>query len=200
MPRSKKGKPKKRTTRKKTKKARSFLPYLLLLILVIVSGIIFFSFNKKLLEKINLPKRFTVQTWNATLYFGDARDDYLVREYRKVSSAMMPEKMGAALMHELILGPYAGGIRVIPEGTKVQSIKMENEGLAKIDFSSEMISFHPGGSSAELMTVYSIVNTLTANISAVKQVQLLINGEEVETIAGHIDCSDPIYPKPELVR
>jgi hypothetical protein len=63
-----------------------------------------------------------------------------------------------------------------------------------------MVQYHPGGSTAELLTVYAIVNTITTNIPEVKKVQLLFDGIAIETIAGHIDCSSPIYPKRELVH
>ena len=51
---------------------------------------------------------------------------------------------------------------------------------------------HPGGSLDELLTVYTIVDALTANLPAVTAVQLLVDGKEVDTLAGHVDLSRPL--------
>jgi len=53
-------------------------------------------------------------------------------------------------------------------------------------------SAHPGGTVNELLTVYTIVNALTANLPAVTGVQLLVDGKEVDTLAGHVDLRRPL--------
>ena len=52
----------------------------------------------------------------------------------------------------------------------------------------------PGGSEAELLTVYSVVNSLTANFPAVKRVQILIEDRPAPTLAGHVDLTRPLRP------
>ena len=52
----------------------------------------------------------------------------------------------------------------------------------------------------KLLTVYTIVNALTANLPAVKSVQLLVNGKEVDTLAGHIDLRKPLEKDLSLVE
>jgi hypothetical protein len=44
------------------------------------------------------------------------------------------------------------------------------------------------------LTVYSIVNSLTANFPAVKRVQILVEDKPVSTLSGHIDLSRPLLP------
>ena len=51
---------------------------------------------------------------------------------------------------------------------------------------------HGGGSLNELFTVYAVVNALTANMSEISAVQILIEGREVDTLAGHIDLRRPL--------
>ena len=55
-----------------------------------------------------------------------------------------------------------------------------------------MSSKHSGGVLQELLTVYSVVNTLTENLPAVTSVQLLVDGREPNTLAGHVDLRQPL--------
>jgi spore germination protein GerM len=50
------------------------------------------------------------------------------------------------------------------------------------------------------MLVFSIVHTLTANLPAIRQVQILVNGQPAETLAGHVSIERPLRPTPRLVR
>ena len=64
--------------------------------------------------------------------------------------------------------------------------------LAAYHLSRESAGGHPGGTVNELLTVYTIVNALTANLPAVTTVQLLVDGREVDTLAGHVDLRRPL--------
>jgi hypothetical protein len=44
----------------------------------------------------------------------------------------------------------------------------------------------------ELLTVYTIVNAITTNLPDVQSVQILIDGHEVDTLAGHVDLRRPL--------
>jgi hypothetical protein len=50
-----------------------------------------------------------------------------------------------------------------------------------------------------MQRVYSVVDSLTANIPEVKQVVLLWNGVQRETFSGHLDTSRPLLPNRTLV-
>jgi hypothetical protein len=52
----------------------------------------------------------------------------------------------------------------------------------------------------ELLTVYTLVDAITMNLPAVTAVQLLVNGQEVETLAGHIDLRRPLKKNLDLVE
>lgn len=91
----------------------------------------------------------------------------------------------------LISKPPEGLITPIPEGTRLQSLFIDSLGNAYLDFSREIQQGHMGGLTAELLTVGSIVNTLLFNFKEIKGVQLLVEGSEIETLAGHIDCTKP---------
>jgi hypothetical protein len=50
------------------------------------------------------------------------------------------------------------------------------------------------------MTVYSIVNSLSANFPQIKRVQILIDGKTIATIVGHLSLEQPVSPKPDLIK
>jgi hypothetical protein len=63
-----------------------------------------------------------------------------------------------------------------------------------VDLSKEASQKHPGGSRGELLSVYSVVNSLTSNFPAVKRVQILVEDRQVSTLAGHVDLTRPLSP------
>jgi Sporulation and spore germination len=73
-------------------------------------------------------------------------------------------------------------------------------GEAYVDLSREVASAHPGGTVDELLTVYTLVHALTENLPAVTAVQLLVDGKEVETLAGHVDLRRPLAKNPAWVQ
>jgi hypothetical protein len=83
-------------------------------------------------------------------------------------------------------------ISAVPPGTTLRALYVTDRGEAFVDFSHEIVAAHSGGSMNEALTVYTIVNALTANLPAVASVQLLVDGKQVETLAGHIDLRRPL--------
>jgi hypothetical protein len=62
-----------------------------------------------------------------------------------------------------------------------------DDGTAYLDFSSELSRLHPGGVTAERLTLYAIVNSLVLNLEQVERVQLLFEGQPGSTLCGHLD-------------
>jgi hypothetical protein len=83
-------------------------------------------------------------------------------------------------------------VSAVPKGTTLRGLFLTEHGDAYVDFSGEFVSAHPGGSLNELLTIYTIVNALTANLPAVQAVQVLVEGREVATLAGHVDLRQPL--------
>jgi hypothetical protein len=90
------------------------------------------------------------------------------------------------ILQKLQEGPHAEGMfPSMPAETKVQELFVSQNGVAFVDFSNTISTNHPGGVLTEMRTIYSIVNSLTYNLSEIKQVKILIGGTEKETLAGH---------------
>lgn len=91
-------------------------------------------------------------------------------------------------------------VSAIPLGTTLKALFVTNNGEAFVDVSPEVIFAHPGGSLNEMLTVYTIVDALIANMPAVTSVQVLVNGKEVETLVGHLDLRRPLARNMEYVE
>ncbi|MGI9861553.1 GerMN domain-containing protein [Moorella naiadis] len=139
-----------------------------------------------------------VKTAQVVLYFSDPSGNYLVPEKRSIAAV---EGIARATIDELIKGPAPGSqlLPTIPKGTVLKDINIRPDGLARVDFSKELVANHSGGSLGESLTVYSIVNTLT-QFPTVKQVQFLVDGKYVQTIAGHVDVSAAMGRNESLIK
>jgi sporulation and spore germination protein len=83
-------------------------------------------------------------------------------------------------------------LSAIPPGTTLRALFITATGDAYVDLSREVSAMHPGGSVSELLTVYTVVDALTANLPAVSGVQILVDGKAVDTLAGHADLRRPL--------
>ncbi len=91
-------------------------------------------------------------------------------------------------------------LSAVPAGTMLRAIFVTPQGQAYLDLSGEVAKAHPGGSLNELLTVYALVDALTVNLPAIVGVQLLVDGREVGTLAGHIDLGRPLVKNLALVE
>jgi hypothetical protein len=136
----------------------------------------------------------------ATLFYGSSDGRALVPVRRDVPAATNVVDQGRQILTVQFQDapqPYA---QVVPKGTKLRAFYVTERGDAFVDLSGEVVSAHPGGSLTELLTVYAIVNAVTANLPAVQRVQLLVEGKEVDTIAGHVDVRRPLDRDATLIR
>jgi hypothetical protein len=85
--------------------------------------------------------------------------------------------------------PYASPV---PGGTRLRARDVGDRGDAVVDLSGEVRTAHTGGALDELFTIYEIVNALTVNLPAIPRVQILVEGKEADTLAGHVDLRRPL--------
>ena len=62
-------------------------------------------------------------------------------------------------------------------------------GLAVIDFNADLANGHRSGVLTEELTLVSVVQTLSSNVSGITRVRFLVDGKERETLAGHADLT-----------
>ena len=108
----------------------------------------------------------------------------------------------AQLLINAQLAPVAAPlVSAVPPGTTLRAIYLNAaRGEAYVDLSREATTAHSGGSLDELLTIYTIVNALTSNLPAVTSVQVLVDGKEIDTLAGHVDLRRPLAKNLTLVE
>ncbi|HTV02417.1 MAG TPA: GerMN domain-containing protein [Luteitalea sp.] len=109
-----------------------------------------------------------------------------------VPNGATPADQVRALVESQLQPAPAPLAQAIAEGTKVRQIFVAEDATAFVDLSKEAVTNHRGGSLDELFAVYAIVNAVTVNLPAIKGVQILIDGQEVDTLAGHVDLRHPL--------
>jgi hypothetical protein len=77
----------------------------------------------------------------------------------------------------------------LPQGSDVRSVFLVDPGLAVIDVNAAFADGHRSGVLAEELTVASLIQTLSANISGILKVKILVEGKQRDTLAGHADLS-----------
>lgn len=142
----------------------------------------------------------TAQAIPVHLYFSDKDNQFLIAEERVLKSPNDPEIFARSIVEALIKGPQQGLSRTIPAGTAVRAVYLTPEGTCYLDLTSDVAEGHPGGIKSELLTIYSIVNSLVLNVNEIEAVKILINGDESLTLAGHIDLQIPIKANMLLIR
>jgi Sporulation and spore germination len=138
------------------------------------------------------PDQASIRKIRASLFYVSPDGARLVAVPREVPFGEDTAEQARRLLEEQIKPapePYA---QAIPSGTTLRGVFLGEHEDAFVDLSTEAITAHSGGSLDELFTVYTIVNGLTVNLPAIKRVQILVNGKEVDSLAGHIDLRRPL--------
>ena len=132
------------------------------------------------------------------LYFTDREGSRLALERREIPVGFI-DALTRSAIESLLSGPEKENLtKTIPEGVQIRSMFVK-DGTAYVDFTSSITANHVGGAWTELLTIYSIINTLTENFAEIGKVQLLIDGRESETLAGHVDISRPLPGRVQLL-
>lgn len=103
-----------------------------------------------------------------------------------------------AIINAQLTAPPEPLVSAIPPNTVLRALYLTPKGEAYVDLSQDLIR-HPGGSNNEMLTVFALVHALTVNLPAVHSVQLLVDGKEVETLAGHLDLRRPLEKRLSLI-
>jgi spore germination protein GerM len=146
------------------------------------------------------PTPATTARITATLYFISEDGMSLVGVQREVPYGDTVLEQARHIVDAQIAAAPAPLAATVPAGTTLRMLYVTERGDAFVDLSGEARAKHTGGALDELFTVYSIVNALTANLPAVTRVQILIDGKEVDTLAGHVDLRHPLQKNMKWVR
>jgi spore germination protein GerM len=188
-------------------KRKAVLFFVLVFLLVVLAFIFFKSSGRERIKKPAAVPQPAVLTQapveksmrKVTLFFLREEDSQLVPEERDIVSDPSAVREAEEVIAELIKGSKMGLVSSLPAETKLEQLFITKEGVAYVDFSKDLVEKHPSGSAAEISTVYSIVNSLAYNFKPIKKVFILVEGEERETLGGHISLDRAFLPDYSLI-
>ena len=128
----------------------------------------------------------------ARLFYLNADGGRLQASEQEVEFGQTTAAQARYLVEAQLVPPQPPLLSAIPSGTTLREVFLTDRGDAYVDLSAEFSRHHMGGSLDEILAVYTIVAALTENLPAVNRVQILIDGREVDTLAGHVDLRRPL--------
>lgn len=134
------------------------------------------------------------------LYFGDAEGTSLVAVERDVLLAEpAAAQVRAVVAAQLAAEPPPPLVRVLPPGVTLRAVYVTDTGEAYLDLDGAALRAGLQGSLEERLAVYALVNAVTTNLPMVRRVQLLLDGREADTLAGHVDLRQPLGKNTTLI-
>jgi len=154
--------------------------------------------QQPLSQNLNVENKVAMRT--VSLYY-ESENLLLAPEKRDLP---LPENPAGALglvMRELLKGSADAAVpRLLPADTLIRGAYLLPDGTAFVDLGGPTLTQGwTTGSHQELMAIYSMVQTVTANFPEAKKVRVLVNGEPAETLAGHVSLSRAFSPAPSMV-
>jgi len=104
------------------------------------------------------------------------------------------------VLNTLLAGPVDAELRTLPPEAVLLAFYLLPDGTAIADFSEAMATSVPSGIVSEQLAVNSITRTLEANVPQVRRMKILIHGQEVETLAGHLDLTGTFVVNTNLAQ
>jgi spore germination protein GerM len=126
----------------------------------------------------------------AQIFWGSrGGDGSLVPVVVELPLAVDPSLRAKQILNTLLAGPVDPEARTLPPDAALLAFYIMPDGTAVADFSEALAVSIPSGIQSEQLAVDSITRTLEANVPQVHRLKILIHGQEVETLAGHLDLT-----------
>src|SRR5579863_629224 len=150
------------------------------------------------LSQVALQSR-TGSTETVMLYFPAYEQGMLAGEARTIGWASDNVDRVREVLLALIEGSHEGHARVVSPSATIRAVFLTPDGTAYVDLSSDALSDFAPGIESKTLAIYSIVDSLAANIPAVRRVKITVQGQEVDTLDGHADLTDAFVPDPARI-
>jgi spore germination protein GerM len=93
------------------------------------------------------------------------------------------------VLNTLLAGPVDTDLRTLPPDAALLEFYLLPDGTGIADFSEALGTSIPSGIESEQLAIDSLTRTLEANVPQVQRLRILIHGQEVDTLAGHLDLT-----------
>lgn len=126
----------------------------------------------------------------ATLFWASPNGDFsLAPTIAELPLSNDPVLRSKQVLNTLLAGPVDVERRTLPPDAALLAFYILPNGTAVADFSEALATAIPSGIQSEQLAVDSITRTLEANVPQIQRLKILIHGQEVETLAGHLDLT-----------
>lgn len=132
---------------------------------------------------------------------------YVAEDGRKLTSVERdvpfredPAEQAKAIINAQLAPVAPPLVSALPRGTTLRALFVDARGDAYVDLSHELTTAHAGGSMHEFLTIYTIVDALTVNLPTIRSVQLLVEGKEVDALAGHVNLRRPVVKNLDWIQ
>src|SRR5262245_26461729 len=122
-------------------------------------------------------------------WISDADNSALAPAIVELPLSQDPVLRSKQVLNTLLAGPVDAELRTLPPDAVLLAFYILPDGTAIADFSEALATSTPSGIASEQLAVDSMARTLEANVPQVKRLKILIHGQEVETLAGHVDLT-----------
>lgn len=133
------------------------------------------------------------------IYFSDPQERFLMPEKRYIVKENDIAAQAKEIVKAIIDGSKTGLVNTYPAGVVLRDVKVADTDTALVNFSKNLVKLHQGSSTAEIASIYSLTNSITQNIPAIKKVKIVIEGKEIPSLKGHISTLKAFHPDPELI-
>ena len=131
--------------------------------------------------------RAPAELFEGFVYFSNQSGTHLKALPRHFPAGLDSHELGRQILGVLMAGPPVPGLApTFPPGTRVSSFFITDKGEAYVDLGFDRERFEPCSTMAELLGIYSLVNSLTVNIPVIRQVRILLNGGKSSSLGGHV--------------
>ncbi len=149
-------------------------------------------------EKKTVVENPSAKSMNVKVYYPDDSGMRLVEVEREIIIDDSTDKYTAAV-ETLLTEPSEKNLtKIFPNNAAIRSVEVADS-LAIVDLDGGFLKNFVGGSTGEEFLVGSVVDTLT-NFPEVKRVKFLVDGQEIETLSGHMDLSTPLERMGDLTN
>jgi len=126
----------------------------------------------------------------AKMYWASDEDESALAPI-SLDLALSPDPVLRAkqVLNTLMAGPVNSDLRTLPPDSALLAFYLLPDGTGVADFSEALATSTPSGIQSEQLAVDSIARTLEANVPQVKRLKILIHGQELDTLAGHLDLT-----------
>ena len=100
-----------------------------------------------------------------------------------------PVQRAKQVLHTLVTAAPSPEQRTLPADAAVLGFYVLPDGTAVADFSDALSSEVPSGILSEELAIDSVARTLESNVTSLRRLKILIQGQEAETLAGNLDLT-----------